>query len=65
MAGGEEEVLDKYGASKEATARRFCELIETPSAAVFSKCGQFIYAVPGRGFPLSRSTAATPFSRAP
>ncbi|MGF1456279.1 MAG: ImmA/IrrE family metallo-endopeptidase [Alphaproteobacteria bacterium] len=41
----------KYDTSKEATARRFCELIDTPSAAVFSKDGKFLYAVWDRDFP--------------
>ena len=44
-------LCDKYDTSKEATARRFCELTDTPSAAVFSKDGKFLYAVRGREFP--------------
>lgn len=41
----------KYDTSKEATARRFCELIDVPSAAVFSRNGRFRYAVRGSNFP--------------
>ena len=41
----------KYDTSKEAAARRFCDLVDKPSAAVFSKDGKFIYAVRGDGFP--------------
>ena len=44
-------LADKYDTSKEATARRFCELNETPSAVVFSKDGLFTYSVRGQGFP--------------
>jgi len=44
-------LADRYDTSKEATARRFCELHDTPTAAVFSKDGRFIYAVKGRAFP--------------
>jgi hypothetical protein len=40
-----------YDTSKEAAARRYCDLVDTPSAAVFSKDGKFIYSVLGRGFP--------------
>ena len=45
------QLCDKYDTSKEATTRRFCELTDTPSAAVFSKDGMFLYAVRGREFP--------------
>lgn len=41
----------KYDTSKEATARRFCELIDAPSAIVFSKNGRFLYAVRNDDFP--------------
>ena len=41
----------RYDTSKEATARRFCELIDAPSAAVFSRNGRFLYAVRSREFP--------------
>lgn len=44
-------LAEKYDTSKEATARRFCNLVDTPSAAVFSKDGTFRYAVRGQGFP--------------
>jgi len=44
-------LAEKYDTSKEAAARRFCELIDTPSATVFSKDGKFVYAVWGQSFP--------------
>ena len=44
-------LAEKYDTSKEATARRFCELNETPSAVVFSKDGLFAYSVRGKDFP--------------
>ena len=44
-------LAEKYDTSKEATARRFCDLVDTPSAAVFSKDGTYRYAVRGQGFP--------------
>ena len=44
-------LAEKYDTSKEAAARRFCELADTPSAVVFSKDGRFIYSVLGPNFP--------------
>lgn len=41
----------RYDTSKEATARRFCELIDTPTAVVFSRNGRFLYAARNREFP--------------
>ena len=44
-------LCDRYDTSKEATARRFCELADIPSAAIFSRNGKVLYVVRGRGFP--------------
>lgn len=45
------QLCGRYDTSKEATARRFCELIDTPSATVFSKDGRFLYAIRSDEFP--------------
>lgn len=44
-------LCDRYDTSKEETARRFCQLIDSPSAVVFSKNGRFLYAARGHEFP--------------
>ena len=44
-------LCDRYNTSKEATARRFCELSDIPSAAIFSRDEKILYVVRSREFP--------------
>ncbi len=44
-------ISDKFDISKQATARRFCELIDIPNAVVFSKDGRVLYSIKSRNFP--------------
>lgn len=51
---------ERYDVSKEAAARRFCDLVDSPSAIVFSENGKFRYAVRSTGFPFVPLSKGTP-----
>lgn len=44
-------ISQKFDVSKEATARRICDLVDAPTAIVFSKDGIFRYAIRSSDFP--------------
>lgn len=53
-------ISQKFDVSKEAAARRFSELVDSPSAIIFSKDGVFRYALRSTDFPFLSLNRGSP-----